>query len=191
MNDRSTLISKLVSDIDTRTAYIRAKLGTLVPAQIRALRLKSDMPRQADLANEAKLHQSRISMFETPVAANVTLETLSRLAAAFQVGVVVKFVPFSEMLEWENGFSQDKFNVTKIAADAAFINPAIATASPRAMRAPRSWKMIYAGHGRLTPAYEGEIAMPAEQGVNGTATVQSYSPFSVATAQFEQLKEVV
>ena len=124
MNERSNLIFKLVSDIDTRTAYIRAKLGTLVPAQIRALRLKSDMPRQADLAKAADMQQSRISMFETPGAANVTLETLSRLAAAFEVGVVVKFVPFSEMLRWENGFSQDHFNVKKITADTAFLSPA-------------------------------------------------------------------
>jgi transcriptional regulator with XRE-family HTH domain len=123
VNDRSKTISKLISDIDVRTSYIRAKLGTLVPAQLRALRLKSDMPRQSDLAQKAQLHQSRISMFETPGAANVTLETLSRLAAAFKVGLVVKFVPFSEMLQWENQFSQDEFTVTKIDDDRAFIDP--------------------------------------------------------------------
>jgi len=81
------------------------------------------MPRQADLAKVAQMHQSRISTFETPGAANITLETLSRIAAAFKVGVMVKFVPFSEMLRWENGFSQDRFDVTRLEEDLAFLNP--------------------------------------------------------------------
>src|SRR5208337_4706095 len=96
----------------------------LVPSQIRALRLKSDtMPRQSDLARVAGLHQSRISKFETPGDANVTLETLARLAAALKVGLVVKFVPFSEMLRWENGFSQDQFDVARIEEDTTFCTP--------------------------------------------------------------------
>lgn len=81
------------------------------------------MPRQSDLAKAADMKQSRISMLETPGAANVTLETLSRIAAAFKVGVIVKFVPFSEMLAWENGFSQDNFDVVKIDNDIPFLNP--------------------------------------------------------------------
>ncbi|MHB8302597.1 MAG: hypothetical protein ACYDC6_07155 [Acidobacteriaceae bacterium] len=54
----------------------------------------------------------------------MTLETLARLAATFKVGLVVKFVPFSEMLQWENGFSQDVFNVLpRLDQDEAFLNP--------------------------------------------------------------------
>ncbi len=123
MSERSKRIFRLLTSLDSRTSYIRAKLSILVPSQIRALRLKSDMPRQLDLAHAAEMHQSRISMFETPGAANLTLETLSRLAAAFKVGVIVKFVPFSEMLRWENQYSQDTFDVTKLSADIDFLNP--------------------------------------------------------------------
>jgi transcriptional regulator with XRE-family HTH domain len=122
VSERSELISKLGS-IDVRAAYIQAKLGMLVPAQIRTLRLKSDMPRQSDLANAASMQQSRISMFETPGAANVTLETLCRLAAAFKVGLQVRFVPFSEMLRWENGFIPSGFDVVRLDRDWAFLNP--------------------------------------------------------------------
>lgn len=123
MSERSRTIFRLCSDLNSRTSYIRAKLSVLVPSQIKALRFKSAMPRQADLAREAEMHQSRISMFETPGEANMTLETLSRLAAAFKVGLVVKFVPFSEMLRWENNYSQDAFEVTKIDDDLAFVRP--------------------------------------------------------------------
>lgn len=123
MSDRSARISELLTSFESRVSYIGAKLSVLVPSQIRALRLRSNMPRQSDLAHEAKMHQSRISMFETPGAANLTLDTLSRLAAAFKVGLKVEFVPFSEMLDWESNYSQDTFNVTRLSQDAEFIRP--------------------------------------------------------------------
>jgi transcriptional regulator with XRE-family HTH domain len=127
MSERSTRISRLLSSQKSRTAYIKAKLGVLVPAQIRALRLKSTeppMPRQRDLAKEAELQQSRISMFETPGMANMTLETLAKVAAGLRSGVIVKFVPFSEMLHWENTFSPDTFNVNpRLEEDEQFLDP--------------------------------------------------------------------
>jgi len=137
LTERSNLISKLQSDFKTRAAYIHAKVSTLVPSQIKGLRLKSDMPRQKDLAQAAKLHQSRISMFETP-GANPTVETLSAIAAALRVGLKIEFVPFSEMLTWENGFSQDQFNVTKIDNDLLFLSPNI-TPQPTPQAINTSW----------------------------------------------------
>ncbi len=123
---RSHRISKLLKSQESRAAYIKAKLAVLVPAQIRALRLKSVnplMPKQSDLARESQLHQSRISMFETPGMANVTLETLAKVSAGLRSGVVIKFVPFSEMLAWENSFSPESFDVLRLDEDRAFIGP--------------------------------------------------------------------
>jgi hypothetical protein len=63
-------------------------------------------------------------MFETPGAANITLETLAKIAAGLRVGVIVKFVPFYEMLRWENSFSPDAFDVApRLEEDEEFINP--------------------------------------------------------------------
>ncbi|MBI3603518.1 MAG: helix-turn-helix transcriptional regulator [Nitrospirae bacterium] len=135
MSERSKRISRLLTDQNSRFSYVRAKLGILVPSQIRAVRLKSDLPRQADLAREAGMLQSRISMLETPGAANVTLDTLARLAAVFKVGLLVKFVPYSEMLQWENTFSQDSFDVVRLDRDAAFLRPELAAvAGTRSVR---------------------------------------------------------
>ncbi len=129
MSERLERIYKLFKNQKSRASYIKAKLVVLVPAQIRALRLKSEhppMPRQSDLAREAEVHQSRISMFETPGVANITLETLAKIAAGLRVGVVVKFVPFHEMLDWENNFSPDAFDVTpRLEQDELFINPSV------------------------------------------------------------------
>ena len=125
------MISKLIKDRASREAYIGAKLKVLIPSQIRALRLRSNTPRQEDLANAAAMKQSRISAMETPGTVNFNLETLVRIASALKVGLIVKFVSFSEMLEWENGFSQDEFNPVTIDNDAEFARQQTAPAARR------------------------------------------------------------
>lgn len=160
MSERSKLISKLLTDRKARSAYIKAKLGVLVPSQIRALRLRSGMLRQTDLAKSAAMQQSRISTLETP-GANVTIETLANLAAVFKVGLVVKFVPFSEMLQWENSFSQDSFNVLPLNEDRNFLSPPVQpaacanTASLYAVTAPAP---IGAGSMRIPEQHKESIA---------------------------------
>lgn len=123
MSDRSERISRLKADRQARESYIKAKIGMLVPSQIRALRLKSKTPKQTALAKVAGTHQSRLSNLERPGEANVTLETLAWIAAVHKVGLIVKFASFSEMLHWENDYSQDEFNVTRLDEDEEFINP--------------------------------------------------------------------
>lgn len=125
-NARSRMINRLIEERDYRAAYVRAKLDVLIPSQLRALRLRRDLT-QPTLAEEAGMKQSRISAMETPGRVNFNLETLVRLAATFGVGLMVKFVPFSEMLRWENDYSQDAFNVTEIGDDIEFKTPSAAS----------------------------------------------------------------
>jgi transcriptional regulator with XRE-family HTH domain len=170
LSERSNRITKLLTSTKSRASYIKAKLGVLVPAQIRALRLKSNMPRQKDLAQAAEMHQSRISMFETPGMANVTLETLARLAATFKVGLVVKFVPFHEMLRWENDFSQDDFDVIpRIDQDEAFINPAASAENNRSAMAAA------AGIGANGLATDERKPQGNVQDIQGASGLASYS----------------
>ena len=132
MNEKFELINKLGNKKNVRKAYVRAKISVNLPSQIRALRLKQKM-NQEDLAQEAEMKQPRISAMERPGATKFNLETLIRLAAAFKVGLIVKFAPFSEMLRWENEFSQDTFNVATIEEDFEFQReeqPAITSTTP-------------------------------------------------------------
>lgn len=126
MNERSGLISRLMSNRNARESYIRSKLNVLLPSQIRALRLRRVL-KQEELGQAADMKQSRISAMERPGEAQFNIETLIRLAAALRVGLKVQFVAFSEMLHWENQFSQDAFEITPVEADAAFLNPAMFT----------------------------------------------------------------
>ena len=118
--DRSKIISRLVEDGKFRASYLRAKADVNIPSQIRALRRRRNLTQKA-LAKEADMLQSRISAMERPGETNFNLETLIRLAAALRTGLIVKFAPFSEVLQWENEFSQDSFDSSPIEQDQEFI----------------------------------------------------------------------
>lgn len=122
MLSRSKVISNLLEHRTARESYVRAKLNQLIPSQIRALRLRQEWS-QKELGDAAEMKQARISAIETPGVVNFSLETLVRIAAALRVGLQVRFLPYSEMLCWENDFSQDSFSVTKIEQDDEFLDP--------------------------------------------------------------------
>jgi len=146
MSDRQKIVSRLIADRDFRADYIRAKLEVLIPSQLRALRLREDKT-QPELAQLAEMRQSRISAMETPGRVNFNLETLVRMAATLNVGLMVKLVPFSEMLNWENSYSQDTFNVTRLGNDIDFLRPATRVRK----RARRSRSLRHLGIVENTP----------------------------------------
>jgi hypothetical protein len=58
------------------------------------------------------MRQPRIALMESPGATKFNLETLRRIASAFDIALTVKFVPFSELRKWSDDFSPDDFNVS-------------------------------------------------------------------------------
>ncbi len=58
---------------------------------------------QEELAEKVGMNQNAISRLENPFYGKPTLTTLKRLAAAFDVGLVVRFVPFGELVDWVTG----------------------------------------------------------------------------------------
>ena len=84
---------------------------------------------QKQLAALADMAQPRISAMERPGETKFNIDTLVRLASAFKVALRVEFVPFSEMLAWENGFSQDRFDVLKLDNDIQFLAPVFEVAA--------------------------------------------------------------
>ena len=141
MSDRQKILSRLIADRDYRAAYIRAKLDILIPSQLRALRLRLDKT-QPELAQMADMKQPRISAMETPGLVNFNRETLVRMAATHNVGLVVKFVPFSEMLAWENSYSQDAFDPTRLPNDIRFLQPTVTSVRRRTRRKRTSASIV-------------------------------------------------
>jgi transcriptional regulator with XRE-family HTH domain len=157
-SEESQFIEKL-EDRKYREAYIRASINVNLPSQIRALRLRQEMT-QKSLANEARMRQPRISAMEKPGATKFNIETLVRVAAAFRVGLIVKFVPLSEALAWENGFSQDSFNVVTFEQDRGLL-PAAAAAFVNTGRfsSPSTWIVSTVRPMQALPEVSHEIAM--------------------------------
>jgi len=122
MSSRSQTISRLLTDRSSRESYIRAKLNQLIPSQIKALRLCEEWT-QKQLGEKADMKQARVSAMEKPGEVAFTLETLIRLVSAFRVGLQVRFLPYSQMLKWDDSFSQDTFSATPMEEDGDFLNP--------------------------------------------------------------------
>lgn len=74
---------------------------------------------QPDLAQLAEMSQPRISEIERPGERKLTLETLLRLASAFDVALQVRFIPFSQFVDDNDTVDLDNFHVTPFQEDMA------------------------------------------------------------------------
>jgi transcriptional regulator with XRE-family HTH domain len=101
-----------------RDSYVSAHISNTVAAQIIKLRSANGWT-QAELADRVGMKQSRISALEDPNWENVEVTTLRRLASAFDVGLTVRFIAFSDLAEWAATLSDDKLLVPSYAEEAA------------------------------------------------------------------------
>src|SRR5712692_6655899 len=93
-----------------RDAFVAAHVSNTVASQIASLRNIRGWT-QKQLADRADMRQSRISALEDPNYENIEVGTLRRLASAFDVGLTVRFVPFSELARWSAELSEEKLFV--------------------------------------------------------------------------------
>lgn len=103
------IFDKLRTSKERRDAYVSAQIDVLIPFQIRALRKQYGLE-QEDLAGLANMAQPSISKLEK-AGNRANIETLKRIANALDVALIVKFVPFSELVRWSDNFSPDGFTV--------------------------------------------------------------------------------
>lgn len=89
------IVSKL-SDKDYRNAYVEGHIDTGLAFQIRDMR-KDRGWTQKQFAEKINTKQTSISRFEDPNYGKHSLETLKRMASLFDVALMVKFVPYSEL----------------------------------------------------------------------------------------------
>ena len=112
----STVTTRLKKSKAHRDAFVASEIKVGLPFQIRALRKQRGW-NQKQLADLAGMLQPRISAMEQPGGGQLNLETLRKLASAFDVGLLVKFVPFSELAKWSDDFSPDDFAVLSFAQE--------------------------------------------------------------------------
>lgn len=110
-------IAGSLSDKEYRDLFVIEEINTGIPFQIRAMRQARGWS-QKELAAHAGMTQEGISRLENPDYGKLTLTTLKRLASAFDVGLAVRFVPFSHLVDWAINFSPDDLAVPDYEHDA-------------------------------------------------------------------------
>lgn len=90
------LLGKLQSK-KYRGAYVAAETATGIAYQIRALREQRQWT-QDELGQRLGKRQNAVSRLEDPDYGRLSVKTLVELASAFDVGLLVKFVPFGQMI---------------------------------------------------------------------------------------------
>ena len=102
LNSKNSLIERLRRGPAARRQLVESHVTKGLAHQLRATRDKLGWS-QDRLADEAKMNQNAISRLENADYGRPTLTTLKRLAVAMDVGLVVRFVPFSELVDWVSG----------------------------------------------------------------------------------------
>ena len=117
---RENLVNEL-KDPAYRHAFIEAHAKDTVAFQLRRMREAKGWT-QGELAQEAfgdpKL-QSMVSRLENPDYGKYSVSTLLGLAKVFDVGLVVRFAPFSEVVDWDLNKTEPTLEPPPFAQDVA------------------------------------------------------------------------
>jgi transcriptional regulator with XRE-family HTH domain len=123
LNSMSGLVSRLSQSKNARAQFVSSQLDKFIAFQIRALRDQEGMS-QTELAEALQTSQTAVHRFESPNKGRPTITTLKKIAAVFDVGLEVRFVPFSKLARYvsgtpyvEQGLSTGSFYVTPFAKD--------------------------------------------------------------------------
>lgn len=113
---RQQLVSRLTRDKQYRDLFVENEIAVGIPFQIRAMREKKNWT-QGELGKRTNKRQSVISQLENPDYVKFTLNTLKSLASAFDVALMVRFVPFSEIISRAANLSEEDVAVPSFSED--------------------------------------------------------------------------
>jgi ribosome-binding protein aMBF1 (putative translation factor) len=109
-SDRRTQIVESLRDKEYRDALTNAYIDRGLAFQIRAMQEARGWTQKA-LGERVGMAQGTISNLESPDYGKHTLSTLKRLASAFDVALMVRFVPFSQLADCIDGLSAEDMAV--------------------------------------------------------------------------------
>jgi transcriptional regulator with XRE-family HTH domain len=111
MSTLSSLWRKLAKSKKYREEFVSAQLKRGIPFQARAILKSREGWTQETLAEKSGLTQGVISRALNPNYGNLTLNTIIRIAAGFDVAFIGRFVPFSELEKWFQNMSEESLQV--------------------------------------------------------------------------------
>jgi len=96
ISDKEKQLRDSLTNKEYREALAIEHVNTTLAVQIRKMRER--VGSQTDLASLLGKHQETISQWENPDYGRHTITTLKKLASTFDVALLVKFIPFSELV---------------------------------------------------------------------------------------------
>ena len=118
MNTFKELWLKLAKSKKYREEFVASQVKRGIPFQIRAL-MKEKKFSQERLASLSGLTQGVVSRAGNPNYGNLTLNTIIRIAAGFDVAFVGRFVPFSELGRWFINLSEESVRISTFSEENA------------------------------------------------------------------------
>lgn len=95
---KKTLAKKLLTNKSFRKAFVYEHIKRSIPFQIRTMRTERKWS-QAKAGEMLSKQQNAISRLESPAYGKMNLQTLMEVAEGFDVGLLIKFVPFSRLVK--------------------------------------------------------------------------------------------
>lgn len=135
MSELADQLKSEFEDAEYAHGYVDEHTNMVLAAQIKLLREQQGLT-QSQLAERARMKQERISALENVDYNSWTVKTLRKLAKAFDVGLEVRFVPFSSLIMQIANESRKTLSVKSRADDlAGFCNQ-------RIIQSGNEWKAI-------------------------------------------------
>lgn len=116
ISQRRQVITSL-EDKEYRDFYVGEHIDQGLAFQVRATRDERGWT-QAELASRIGSGQSAISKLEDSDYGRQSLTTLKKLASAFDVALIVRFVPFSDLVNYTSNLTPDHLAPVDFARDA-------------------------------------------------------------------------
>lgn len=115
---REQIVASL-NDKIYRDAFVADQIRIGVPLQIRAMRDERDLSQEVlGTMMSPPMKQESVWRLEKPEKSNLTIGTLLRVASALDVALVVRFVPFSELIDTTPWVSPRSTSVPEYSKDA-------------------------------------------------------------------------
>lgn len=118
INNRKIKLIEKLQNKEYRDSFVSSNIDVGVAFQIRALRKQRNYT-QKKIAEISGMKQERISALENP-SNTPNISTLKKIANAFDVGLIVRFIPISELLEWQLNLSNESLNAPSFNEDHYF-----------------------------------------------------------------------